>query len=225
MMNRTLLLMGPPGAGKGEQAKRIASVSGMTHVAMGSLIRHYCDIPREGNICEVIEQNYKAGIPQSDVLVFKILRDYLGTIDTSKGVIFDAFPLSVGEAETVPAILDEFGLDQPIVIHIDCDEETAVRRITLRKICSHCGRTFTPGTVPYENNVCDACGNALIQREDDREEIVRARYKEYEQRIRSLLEYYGRKKYPVVTYVTGKDSPETDFQILKEKLHDIGIVL
>lgn len=224
-MNRTFLLIGPPGAGKGEQAQHIAKATGMIQVAMGSLIRHYCDVPREGNICEIIEKNYKAGIPQSDVLVLQILRDFLETIDTSKGVIFDAFPLSVKEAEILPSLFEEFSLGDPIVVHIDCDEETAVKRISHRKMCSNCGRTFTPGTAPYEDDICDVCGSELMQREDDREEIVRVRYAQYIPRISSLLSHYKQNGYPIVSYHTGQDGPDADFETLKRKLNEIGITL
>ncbi|MEK7103511.1 MAG: nucleoside monophosphate kinase, partial [Patescibacteria group bacterium] len=109
-MNRTFLLIGPPGSGKGEQAKRLAFATGMVHIPMGSLIRRYCQVPREGNICELIEQNYKRGIPQTDVVVLTVLREYITTIDASKGVIFDAFPLSIGEAESLPGLTEEFHL-------------------------------------------------------------------------------------------------------------------
>ena len=131
----------------------------------------------------------------------------------------------MGEAETLPSTMSEFGLGDPIVIHIDCDEETSVRRITHRKICSNCGRTFTPQTAHYDHGICDACGHALIQREDDSEPIVRARYKEYQHRIAALLDYYKRQGYPIITYHTGIDGPDADFQTLQTKLDEIGVTI
>ena len=187
------VLLGPPGSGKGTQGKRLSQEFGLPIMSVGGMVRVFCDTHTDRMLCEEIRARYEKGIPQPDEVVITIVRDYLTKHATSRGLIADAFPLTLLEAEALTDMVAEYALDAPLVFFLSIDIDTATERISHRKVCSECSRTFTPSEAAYSAGICDACGGALIIRPDDHPDIVRHRFEEYHTRLEEVREYYEKR--------------------------------
>lgn len=185
-----IILLGPPGSGKGTQGKRLSRELDLPIMSVGGMIRVFCATHTDATLCREIQDRYERGIPQPDDVVITIVSDYLDTHDVSRGLISDAFPLTLVEAEALETMRSDHGLDTPVVFFLSIDVETAVERIAHRKVCSQCSRTFTPSEIAHAAGVCDSCGGALITRPDDHPDIVRHRFEEYRTRLDQVCAYY-----------------------------------
>jgi adenylate kinase len=185
-----LILMGPPGAGKGTQAARIASERGLAHIATGDMLRAAV---RDGT---PLGQEAKAIMARGDLvpddLIIAMFRERLGAPDTEPGVLLDGFPRTSAQAEALDGMLD--GLDRHIasVIVFEVELEELVRRLSGRRVCRASEHVYHVDFHPPKvDGVCDEDGSELYQREDDREDVVRARYqKQWLDAAAPVLEYY-----------------------------------
>lgn len=178
-----LILLGPPGAGKGTQAKRIADTYDIPHISTGDILRNNKDAETEyGTPREYMDQ----GELVPDAMITELLEDRLAEPDTADGFILDGFPRTEEQAASLEEITE---IDA--AIFFDVDESNLLERITGRRTCSDCGagfhRKFDP---PEEDGVCDECGGDLIQREDDQEDVVRTRIEEYRDKTAPLIDHY-----------------------------------
>jgi adenylate kinase len=186
-----LILMGPPGAGKGTQAARIASDRGLAHIATGDMLRAAV---RDGTPLGLEAKAIMArGDLVSDDLIIAMFRERLGADDTGAGVLLDGFPRTGAQAEALDGMLD--GLDRHVacVVVFDIDLDELVRRLSGRRVCRAAEHVyhleFHP---PKVEGVCDDDGSELYQRDDDREDVVRARYqKQWVEAAAPVLDYYG----------------------------------
>ncbi len=186
-----LILMGPPGAGKGTQAARIASERGLAHIATGDMLRAAV---RDGT---PLGQEAKAIMARGDLvpddLIIAMFRERLGAPDTEPGVLLDGFPRTSAQAEALDGMLE--GLDRHIasVIVFEIELEELVRRLSGRRVCRASEHVYHLDFHPPKvDGVCDEDGSELYQREDDREDVVRARYeKQWVQAAAPVLEYYA----------------------------------
>ena len=190
-MLRTVLL-GPPGAGKGTQAVRIAEKYEIPHISTGDIFRD--NIKRQTELGKKAQEYMNKGELVPDDLVIEIATSRLLDDDCMRGFLFDGFPRTVHQAEK----LDEFlaarsgSLDK--VINITADDQILIRRLTGRRVCRQCGASYHIVNIPpQKEGICDACGGELIQRDDDTETTVRNRIAVYEEQTMPLLDYYTAK--------------------------------
>jgi adenylate kinase len=188
-----LILLGPPGAGKGTQAQMIVDHYRIPQISTGDILR------------QAVRENTPLGMKARafmdqgqlvpDEVVIGIVEERLRTSDCHRGFILDGFPRTTTQAEALQAILAKIGKSIDHVINIEVDSEELVRRLTGRRTCKNCGMMFHlffhP---PKQEGICDRCGGTLHQREDDKEETIRIRLKEYEKQTTPLIQYYQLKK-------------------------------
>ena len=184
-----LILLGPPGSGKGTAAHMLGDRAGLHHVSTGDLFR---DAIREGKaIGEAIRPYMEAGGLVPDDLVMAVLKDRVAQEEAGAKVLFDGFPRTVPQAESLARVLDDAGAQLTHVFLLEVDREELVRRMCGRLICSGCGSIFNLHTQPPETaGVCDRCGKRLEQRGDDTEETIRHRQDVYEESTLPLVAYY-----------------------------------
>jgi adenylate kinase len=175
-----VVLMGPPGAGKGTQAERLASQLALAHVASGDLFR------------EAIAAGSPLGRLVPDEIVVQMVLERLKQPDCARGVILDGFPRTVAQAEALEQALQAEGKQVDLVVELVVPEAVILERLTGRRTCRHCQAPyhvrFNPPTQP---GLCDRCGEPLEQREDDREETVRHRLEVYQRQTAPLRAFYA----------------------------------
>lgn len=186
-----IVLLGAPGAGKGTQAKQIASSLGIPHVSTGDLLRGAVE---EGTELGVQAKGYlDAGTLVPDDVMLGIIGDLLPRNEYERGFILDGFPRTVPQAEGLDEILARDGKTIDRVLFLDVSKEVAVRRLTSRVSCPRCGAAYNLITQPPKTqDVCDMCGAALERRSDDDRETVEARFEQYERSTRPVIDYYSR---------------------------------
>ncbi len=187
-----IVLLGPPGAGKGTQAEKISEVYHLTHVSTGDLFRE--------NIRENTELGKKAreytdnGLLVPDEVTIAMVEDRLKKEDCKNGALLDGFPRTIKQAEALDEMLEKsFGAKVTIVPCIDVDQDALVARISGRRMCKN-GHVFHVVTKqPKVEGVCDVCGEPLYQRADDNEETVKTRLNAYNETTSKLVDYYSPK--------------------------------
>jgi adenylate kinase len=184
-----LILLGPPGAGKGTQAKMLTDRFGIPQISTGDILR---SAVKEGTPMGVKAKSFMdAGGLVPDEVVVGIVRERLQMGDCAGGFILDGFPRTVAQADALKATLQQLGKNLDAVISLEVDVEALVERLTGRRTCKTCGRgyhvKFDP---PKVAGICDTCGGALIQRDDDQEETIRKRLEVYHQQTAPLVAYY-----------------------------------
>ncbi|MGQ9475582.1 MAG: adenylate kinase [Actinomycetota bacterium] len=186
---RNLVLLGPPGAGKGTQAERISEIYGIPHVSTGDILRD--NLKRRTELGLKAKEYMDRGELVPDEVVIGIVRDRLAEPDCAEGFVLDGFPRTVAQADALKEMLAGMGKTLQHVLNIQVPDETVVERLTARRTCRACGAVyhlkFDP---PREEGKCDACGGELYVRDDDREETVRARLEEYRAKTQPLIDYY-----------------------------------
>lgn len=184
-----VILLGPPGAGKGTQARQVAARWGVPQVATGDMLREA--VAAGTPLGRTAKQHMDAGELVPDRVIIGLVAERLSDADTGPGFVLDGFPRTVAQAEALGGLLAERGLKLDRVVLFRIAESELVTRLTGRRVCRQCGRnchaTFSPPAVPDR---CDACGGELYQRSDDEEETVRRRLAVYERDTRPLVEYY-----------------------------------
>ena len=196
-----LILLGPPGAGKGTQARTLTKSRGLAQFSTGEMLRAAVDAGTE--IGKRAEAVMAAGELVSDDVVVGIIADRIDEPDCASGFILDGFPRTTAQAEALDAMLTEKGLRLDNVIEMTVDESALVRRLTARFSCAKCGAGyndhFKPTTVEGK---CDVCGGTeFVRRADDREATVRARFAAYSAQTAPLLPFYRAKG--ILTQVDG----------------------
>lgn len=180
-----LMLMGPPGAGKGTQARRLARGFRLPHIATGDILREAVEM--DSPLGRAAAAIMDAGQLVGDEIVIGIVRDRLQRPDAAAGFVLDGFPRTVPQAEALDAMLDR--RNPLVVIDIAVDDVEIIRRLSRRRVCAACGTIVgaAEGALP---GACPDCGGALVQRRDDHESVVRDRLSVYRQRTTPLIDYY-----------------------------------
>ncbi len=207
------LLFGPPGVGKGTQGKRLAAALGLRHLAMGDMLR---EAVRRGTPTGKLAKRYMdAGELVPDEVVAGVIREAIAA--SEEGFLLDGFPRNRTQAEMLDAMLAEMGRRLDCVVFMDAPEDVLVDRLSGRLVCAACGASFhRQYSPPAKPGVCDVCGGKLIVREDDREEVVRARLRVYREQTAPLLAYYER--HPGFVRVNAQGTPDEVFNTLQEAL-------
>jgi len=183
------ILLGPPGAGKGTQAKLMVDKWNIPQVSTGDILRAAV---REGKALGVEAKGFMdRGELVPDRVVIGIIAERLREEDAADGFILDGFPRTIPQAEALQEILDDHGRNIGYVISIEVDDEELVTRLTGRRMCKGCGESFHIVFNPSaEEGVCDRCSGELYQRDDDMEETIRRRLAVYSEQTQPLIAYY-----------------------------------
>lgn len=186
---RALVMIGPPGAGKGTQSRAIAAEFGIPEISTGFMLRDA--IRRETPVGIRARAAMDAGNLVPDDVVFKLVEHRISDPDCARGLIVDGFPRNLNQAIFFQDILEKKGRAKVLPLNIRVDLDTLLKRLAGRRVCSLCGTTynifFSP---PVTEGSCDKDGCSLIQRPDDKEEVIRRRLTEYERQTEPLIEYY-----------------------------------
>ncbi len=189
-----LILFGPPGSGKGTQAKLLKACLGSPHISTGDMLREHVQAGDE--LGREVAAVMKAGQLVSDDLADRLVENRLKRPDVENGIILDGYPRTVAQAAAMEKLLREKGFE-PVVVHLKVDYNKIVARLSGRRLCPTCGTLYNlvsnPPRVP---GLCDKDGTPLIVREDDREEVIRQR-----------LDAYDRQTVPVIGYIRGSGMP------------------
>ncbi len=181
-----VVFLGPPGSGKGTQAKKLSQELGLLHISTGDILR---DAVRKQTELGIKAKEYMdKGELVPDNLMVALIEEVM---PKEGGFILDGFPRTVPQAIALEEMLKRYGKGVDKVFLFDLSEEVVVDRLSGRLTCSQCGAVYHKRyNPPKKEGVCDLCGGSLVQREDDKEEVVRRRYRVYTEQTRPLVEFY-----------------------------------
>ena len=184
-----IILLGPPGAGKGTQSKKLAEKLDLPHISTGDILRKNV---KEGTALGKEAKDYmEKGLLVPDELVAKMLKDRFEEPDIKNGFILDGYPRALTQAKTLDDILNSKKIGIDLVIYLDTSDAVIIQRLTGRLVCSVCGANFHIKNMPPKvKGSCDKCKGSLYQRTDDKEETVRKRIEVYKNEVASLIGYY-----------------------------------
>lgn len=212
-----LILLGPPGAGKGTQSVVLSKEYKIPHISTGDMLR----------------ESIKAGLPLGlkakaymdkgelvpDEVVVGLVVERLKKPDTKKGYILDGFPRTVKQAEALDVALKNIVSKIDMVVYFETSEQTAIERLSGRRVCKSCGFNYHVKNIPpKKEGVCDKCGSPLFQRPDDKEDTVRNRLTVYEGQTKPLIEYYS--KQGILKKVSGDLGVDELFRVLSKIFAD-----
>lgn len=204
------ILLGPPGSGKGTQAKKLSTEFHLPHISTGDLFREH--IANDTPLGKKVKEYLNAGKLGPDELVLDMLFERVSKPDCSKGFLLDGFPRTLNQAE---ALDKAFGNKAKfIALCLDVPDEVIVQRASGRFICKQCGTIYNKELAPPKKpGICDKCGGEVYQRPDDSTKVVQERLKVYHALTAPLIQYYENKK--VLTHINGNQSPDIVFNALK----------
>jgi len=186
-----IILVGPPGAGKGTQAEKIVAKYNVAHISTGDILR--ANVKAGTELGKKAKSFMDAGALVPDDVIVGMMRGRLAEDDCKNGFILDGFPRTVPQAEALDGLLAEMGIKLDGVILLDVDDDTVVERLCGRRMCKKCGRIFHVSFKPSsKGDLCDECGGELYQRDDDKEEVIRQRLAVYHSQTAPLVDYYGK---------------------------------
>lgn len=210
-----IILLGPPGAGKGTQAAGIVEKYNIPHISTGDIFRK--------NIKEGTDLGKKAkgfidqGLLVPDELTVGLVTDRISQADCANGFMLDGFPRNVAQAQHLDEYLKEVGISLSTVVNIEVDKDILVGRAVGRRICKACGATYhVEFNPPKVDGVCDVCGGELYQRADDNEETVSKRIQVYLDETKPLVDYYS--KEGIIANINGEQSIDKVFEDIVEAL-------
>ncbi|MCK5450329.1 MAG: adenylate kinase [Candidatus Omnitrophica bacterium] len=187
-----MVLLGPPGAGKGTQADMLIKAYGLLHISTGAMLREA--VKEGGELGAEIETYMNSGELVPDDIVTKAVTERMNKPDAADGVILDGYPRTRIQAESLDKALREENKSLDTVLYFKTSEEVAVYRLSGRRVCEKCGKNYHVVNIPPRvENICDKCNVKLIQREDDSPETVKNRLAVYGKRTKDLIVYYNEK--------------------------------
>ncbi len=214
-MRLNIILLGPPGCGKGTQAKMLTEKYHIPQISTGDILR---EAVRNRTPLGLEAKTYMdSGKLVPDDVVIGIIQDRLKQPDCEKGFILDGFPRTVVQAEALDDTLKTMGKKIEHAISISVDEEELLRRLTGRRTCRSCGAMFhILFNPPKKEGICDKCSGELYQRDDDKEETIRNRLNVYNQQTAPLIDYYQKKE--LLRTIEGVGKIEDIFRKIEEVL-------
>lgn len=200
-----VVMMGPPGAGKGTQAKMLADRAGFAHLSPGDLLRQA--VKEGAEVGQKAKKFMDSGRLVPDDVIIELIGDRVRQAGGSRGIILDGFPRTLRQAEALGELLRELGQPLDAVVNVVVPEEEVIRRLTGRRVCRQCGTNYhLVYKPPVAAGKCDLCGGQLYQRSDDSEATARARLDVYRRETEPLIAYYASRD--LVRDVDGRGSVE-----------------
>ncbi len=214
-----ILLMGPPGAGKGTQAEKIVEEFKVPHISTGDMFR--AAVKQGSELGKEAKRYMDAGGLVPDIVTIGIVREGLSKPECAKGFILDGFPRTEEQAVALDGILKDLRIKLNAVINVSVPDDELVSRVTGRRICKACGATYHIKFNPTKvEGICDKCGGNLYQRDDDKEETVKNRLKAYHSQTEPLIEYY--KKQGIYKEINGMQAIDKVYVDVKASLTEKG---
>lgn len=211
-MALNLVMLGPPGAGKGTQAIRLAKSQGVPHISTGEILREAVQV--NSDLGRKAKTVIESGQLVSDEVMIGIVNDRLTKDDVRNGFLLDGFPRTVSQADALDNMLKD---GQPlVVIDLSVDDDELVRRLSARRICESCG-AVTGSFKGQSAGICDQCGGGLKQRSDDQEQIVRERLVVYRQSTEPLIGYYQHR--PTFRSIDGSKDEDSVAALIVAAVH------
>ena len=190
-MKKNIILMGPPGAGKGTLAKQLKEELHLVHISTGDMFRDA--IKAQTELGKLAQKYINDGLLVPDEVTIGLVKERLSQKDCDAGFLLDGFPRTLPQAEALSEISKEISRPIDVVVNLDCDNNELVRRISGRRVCKNCGAPYHIESMrPKVDGVCDLCGGPLYQRKDDNEEALKTRLSLYVSETKPLLDYYAK---------------------------------
>ncbi len=187
-----MVLLGPPGAGKGTQAALLIKAYDLLHISTGDMLREA--VKGNSETGREVQKYMNSGDLVPDDIVTQAVIERMNKSDADKGVVLDGYPRTRAQAESLDTSLIKEEKKLDIVLYFKTSEEVAIQRLSGRRVCPVCGKNYHVTNIPpKKEGICDTCAVALIQREDDTPETVKKRILVYEQRTKDLIAYYEEK--------------------------------
>jgi len=184
-----IILLGPPGAGKGTIAKALMQVDGSVQISTGDILR--AAISAGSELGKQVEAAMAAGNLVTDELIMSIMEERLQQEDCKNGYLLDGFPRTIPQAEALKALLARLGEKLDCALELDIPREVTIDRLTSRRTCSNCGEIYNVKSKPPKvEGICDVCGNAIVQRDDETEEAIENRLEVYREQTAPLVDFY-----------------------------------
>jgi len=187
-----VILLGPPGCGKGTQAEIICNNFEIPHISTGDILRD--NVKRGTEIGSRAKSFMDSGSLVPDEIIIGMIKDRFSEDDCKNGFLLDGFPRTIAQAEALDKLLKKMKIHIDYIINIDVPDENIINRISKRLSCSNCGDVYNlMFKKPKKEMVCDSCGFKLHQRDDDKEEVIRNRLEVYRKQTAPLIQYYNKK--------------------------------
>ena len=191
-MKKNIILMGPPGAGKGTLATKLRDELHLAHISTGDMFREA--IANETRLGKEAKSYIEKGDLVPDEVTIGLVKERLSQDDCLDGFLLDGFPRTLVQAEALDELSKEINRPIEVVINLECDETELITRISGRRVCPNCGTPYhIKNMPPKDDGICDKCGTPLIQRKDDNEEALKVRLQHYTKDTFPLLDYYNKK--------------------------------
>lgn len=212
-----MVLLGPPGAGKGTQAVMLSERLGFAHLATGDILRE--NVKEDTGIGKKAKSFMEKGELVPDDIVIAMMLEKIKTSDKGKGFILDGFPRTIYQAKKLDAELDRLDLAINLVVYFKTSPDVAVFRLTGRRLCKDCGANYhIINMPPKKEGVCDKCGGGLYRRKDDNEETIKKRLEVFDNQTRELIDYYKEKG--ILKEISGDLDAEEVYEEFCEILDD-----
>jgi adenylate kinase len=184
-----IILLGPPGAGKGTIAKALMAQDGSVQISTGDILR--AAVAAGTELGKKAEAAMKAGDLVTDELIMGIMEERLLEDDCKQGYLLDGFPRTIPQAEALRALLARLGEKLDCALELDIPREVIIDRLTTRRTCSNCGEIYNVKSKPPKvEGVCDVCGSEIVQRDDETEEAIENRLEVYNEQTAPLVDFY-----------------------------------
>lgn len=209
-----IILLGAPGAGKGTQAESIKAKYPIAHISTGDILR--ANVKAGTELGKSAKEYMDAGKLVPDDVIIAMMEKRLQESDCKDGFMLDGFPRTIGQAQALDKMLKKLGIKLDAAVSLDIDDDTVVKRLTARRVCTKCGEIYNTALKPAKvEGVCDKCGGEVIQRDDDKESVIRNRLAVFHSQTSPLIDYY--KNEGLLIPVDARGGKDAVLKVLEQK--------